>query len=278
MDDASEVLAPGQHGEIAVRSRFLSPGYWRQPELTAAKFIADAADPSLRTYHTGDLGYLEPDGCLVHLGRKDFQVKVRGFRVETGEVETALRGLEGVKDAAVIAAPDGAGETRLIAYVVRREHAPLGPPALSRLLRDRIPHFMIPAAFVFLEALPLTSNGKIDRRALSDPPDARPQIDTEYVAPRNPLEATLAKIWAEALQLSTVGIHDDFVELGGHSLAAARILTTTQKMLHVEVSLRNLLDAGTVAALADILAGPSDTEIRGAQRPALLRDEEVDEI
>jgi acyl-coenzyme A synthetase/AMP-(fatty) acid ligase/acyl carrier protein len=279
LDDEGNPLPPNEVGEIAIKSPFLAPGYWRQPELTKAKFLADGTGGDARTYLTGDLGYLKPDGCLIHLGRKDFLVKVRGFRVETGEVESALRGLDKVKDAAVIASLDSNAETQLTAYVVPKDQFLLTPTALRRLLREKLPDYMIPQIFVLVNALPLTANGKIDRKALPDPGNARPQIETDYMAPRTEMEKRLAQIWAEALDLSTVGVEDDFVELGGHSLLATRIIGKVHEAFGVEVSMRAFLDAASVAGLATLVSALCDSRDKiKIRNPAAAGDEEISEI
>jgi acyl carrier protein len=279
LDDEGNPLPPNEVGEIAIKSPFLAPGYWRQPDLTKAKFLADPTGGDARTYLTGDLGYLKPDGCLIHMGRRDFLVKVRGFRVETGEVESALRGLDKVKDAVVIGTSDDNGETQLTAYVVPNDQSLLTPTALRRLLREKLPDYMIPQTFVLLNALPLTANGKIDRKALPDPGNARPQIETDYVAPRTEMEKRLAQIWAEVLDLSTVGVEDEFVELGGHSLLATRILGKVHEAFGVEVSMRAFLDAATVAGLALVVSAlrQSRDKIK-VRNPAPAGDEEISEI
>jgi amino acid adenylation domain-containing protein len=276
LDDEGNPLPPNEVGEIAIKSPFLAPGYWRQPELTKAKFLADGTGGDARTYLTGDLGYLKPDGCLIHLGRKDFLVKVRGFRVETGEVESALRGLDKVKDVAVIASLDTNAETQLTAYVVPKDQFLLTPTALRRLLREKLPDYMIPQIFVLVNALPLTANGKIDRKALPDPGNARPQIETDYVAPRTEMEKRLAQIWAEVLDLSTVGVEDDFVELGGHSLLATRIIGKVHEAFGVEVSMRAFLDAATVVGLAALVT--SSIKSTAEPRTRVVAIEETGEL
>src|SRR4029079_13972114 len=156
-------------GEIFVRSRYLSPGYWGQPELTAASFAPDPVEERVRVYRTGDLGMMRPDGCLVYLGRKDFQVKVRGHRVEIAEIEAALLNLKEVKKAAVVAREDRRGDTRLVGYVVAAFDPAPSPGELRRQLRAVLPEYMVPSTFVLLDELPVTPSGKMDRRALPAP-------------------------------------------------------------------------------------------------------------
>ena len=169
LDEMGREAQPGQVGEIAVRSAYLAQGYWRRPELTAERFLADPAGGEQRTYLTGDLGRLREDGCLEHLGRADRQVKVRGFRIEPAEIEAALRNLDAIADAAVVARPDAGGNARLIAYVMPAGLASVDAIALRRGLREVLPESMIPAAFVALDKLPLTPTGKVDRDALPLP-------------------------------------------------------------------------------------------------------------
>lgn len=250
LDDAGREVGPGEVGEIAVRGPYLSPGYWRRPDLTAAAYVADPAGGSSRLYRSGDVGRFTSDGCLVHLGRKDFQVRIRGQRVEVTEIEMALLDLEGVREAAVVAREDAAGEARLVAYLVpERDGAPT-VSALRRALRARLPDAMMPAQFVLLDALPLTATSKLDRKALPPPGYARPELETAYQAPSTPLERALARIWAELLELDEVGIHDPFLELGGHSLLATRLLTRVREEFQVEVPLPRLFASPTVAGLA----------------------------
>ena len=279
IDEDGKEMPPGQAGEIAVRSRYLAVGYWDNAKLTEEKFISAPRSDGERIYLTGDMGRLATNGCLYHAGRKDFLVKVRGFRVETGEVESALRGLDKVKDVAVLASLDSNAETQLTGYVVPKDQSLLTPTALRQLLREKLPDYMIPQTFVLLNALPLTANGKVDRKALPDPGNARPQIETDYVAPRTDMEKRLAQIWAEALGLSTVGVEDDFVELGGHSLLATRIIGKVHEAFGIEVSIRAFLDAATVAGLAKLAStlGKSRNEIQ-IRNPAAAGDEEISEI
>lgn len=255
LGESGQELPRGAEGEIAVRSRYLSPGYWRRPDLTAEKFFTDPRDPRLRVYRTGDLGRLEPEGCLVHLGRRDFQVKIRGHRVEIGEVEAALRQLDGVRDAAVILREDHPGEPRLIAYLVPAGAAPPGVSALRRGLADSLPAAMIPSVFVPLSALPLTPSLKLDRRALAalPAPAGRPDLDIPWAAPRTPLEERVAESWTAVLGVEEVGIHDPFAELGGTSLAATRILSRLRDALALEPPLPDFMAAGTVAEQAALL-------------------------
>jgi len=253
VDDNGDAVAADQAGEISVKSRYLAAGYWGNAELTQAKFKSDPSSGDERTYLTGDLGRMNADGCLVHLGRKDFLAKIRGFRVEVGEVESALLALGYIREATVVARSDRQNEKGLLAYIVPAAQSAVRLTSLRGALREKLPEYMIPESIVILSAMPLTTNGKIDRGALPDPDRSRPPLDNPFTLPATPVEETLAKIWSEALNITAVGVHDDFFDLGGHSLPAMRIISKVKDTLGVELSMRNLLDAATVAGLAEII-------------------------
>jgi surfactin family lipopeptide synthetase C len=192
--------------------------------------------------------------ALLHMGRKDFQVKVRGHRVELAEIEMALLDLDDVKQAAVILRGDHAGDQHLVAYVVPAEEPAPAIPELRRALAARLPDYMLPSAFVMLQAMPLTPNGKLDRRALPAADPIGPLLACAFVAPRTPIEDALAGIWAEVLGVERVGVHDPFLELGGNSLLATQIASRVRDTFHVEVPLRTLLEATTVADMSVVIA------------------------
>ena len=251
LDTAGRPAAPGEAGEMVLRSRYLALGYWRRPEQSREAFLPDPDGGDRRLYRTGDLGVVDTDGCLTHLGRQDAQVKIRGHRIELAEVELTLLELPGVREAAGTARDDAAGGPQLVAYVVP---GPGGPPAAAALragLAARLPDYMLPAAFVTLAALPLTDTGKVDRLALPPPGRGRPLAEPR-VPPRTPVEHALAAVWAEALALDVdaIGIHDDFLALGGDSILAARVLAQVQGLLHAELSPEAFFGAGTIADLA----------------------------
>jgi amino acid adenylation domain-containing protein len=269
-DDGKEV-GTQKVGEIGIKSRYLSPGYWRNPELTSAAFLSGPDHGNERVYRTGDLGLMLEDGCVVHMGRKDFQVKVRGHRIEVVEVETALLGLDNIKEAIVMVRETQSGDPRLVAYLVATQAPASKPSALRDELAKKLPDYMIPSAFVFLDALPLLPNGKLDRRALPAPAAARPDLETFFVAPGSPTEILLGQIWAETLGLERVGVHDNFFELGGHSLLATQVISRLRDAFRFELPLRMLFEHPTIASLAeqiDVLswAGKRDEgSIRGGQ-------------
>jgi acyl carrier protein len=198
---------------------------------------------------------MRADGCLFHLGRQDWQVKVRGHRVDLAEVERALLAHPEIAQAVVTARAGADDDTRLVAYVVTRAEPGPSVSALRRFLAEQLPSHMMPAAFVTLDALPLTANNKVDRQGLPAPSRERPRLASPFAAPRSPIESELARIWAEVLALDAVGAHDNFLELGGDSLRATRIVTEVQEALRVELLPRSLLlDSPTVADMALVIA------------------------
>ena len=253
LDDSGRKLGFGQVGEIAIKSPYLSPGYWRKPQLTLAKFLPDPKGGDQKIHLTGDLGRMAPDGCLFHLGRKDFQVKVRGYRVEVSEIEMALLEHAAIKEVAVASREVQSGDRRLVAYFVPTGQPAAGVREVRNFLKDRLPDYMIPSAFVMLRALPLTPSGKVDRLALPEPGKSRPELETPFVAPKTPVEEELARIWAEVLSLDQVGIHDNFFDLGGHSLAATRVVSQVIKQFQLELPLQSLFQSPTVAEMAAVI-------------------------
>ncbi|HEX2078035.1 MAG TPA: AMP-binding protein, partial [Longimicrobium sp.] len=235
----------GVPGELLIGGAGVARGYLGRAGLTAERFVPDpfGGEPGARLYRTGDRARWRADGTLEYLGRLDFQVKVRGFRIELGEIEAVLRQHESVADCVVMARAE-AGEQRLVAYVVGGVEA----DELREHLRRSLPEYMVPAAFVFLDALPLTPNGKLDRKALPAPELA--SAEDRYVAPRTPVEEVLAGIWAEVLGLERVDVMESFFELGGHSLLATRVVSRVRKRFGVELPLRALFEGPTVAELA----------------------------
>ena len=253
VDDAGNQIA-GDEGEIAVKTRYVSPGYWGRPDLTDAVFLPGPAGGEERIYRTGDLGRMLPDGCLLHLGRKDFFVKIRGYRIDIDEIEAALRECPSIKEAVVVARNNNSGDERLVAYLVPTVQPGPKVGELRRFLNEKLPDYMIPHDFVTLEAIPLTDTRKVDRKALPDPGTSRPELTTPYVAPRTPIEKELAKIWAEGLSTDEVGIHDDFFDLGGHSLSATRIIARVIATFKLQLPVRALFDSPTVAAMSVVIS------------------------
>jgi amino acid adenylation domain-containing protein len=252
VDDAGKQIA-GDEGEIAVKTRYVSPGYWGRPDLTDAVFLPGPAGGEERIYRTGDLGRMLPDGSLLHLGRKDFFVKIRGYRIDIDEIEAALRECPSIKEAVVVARNNNPGDERLVAYLVPTVQPGPKVGELRRFLNEKLPDYMIPHDFVTLEAIPLTDTRKVDRKALPDPGTSRPELTTPYVAPRTPIEKELAKIWAEVLSTDEVGIHDNFFDLGGHSLAASRIISRILKTFELDLPIKALFDSPTVGDMASVI-------------------------
>ncbi|MET0397710.1 MAG: amino acid adenylation domain-containing protein [Longimicrobiaceae bacterium] len=269
LDAALDAVAAGGTGEVFLAGEGLARDYLGRPELTAEKFLPDpfSGEPGARMYRVGDLGRLLPDGELEYLGRVDHQVKVRGFRVEPGEIEAALESHPAVREAAVVARGDGAGGTLLAAYFVPAGAAP-APAELRAHLREWLPEYMVPAAFVALEALPRTPSGKTDRRALPEPDPAHSAEGAAYAPPRTATEETVAAIWAEVLGVGRVGIHEHFFDLGGHSLRAAQIVARLRGAFRVELPMGALFDAPTVAELAALVDAAG---AEGDEAPPLVR-------
>jgi amino acid adenylation domain-containing protein len=250
LDEAGKEVGIDAVGQIAVKSRYLSLGYWRRPDLTAARFLPDPNGSDERIYLTGDLGRMHADGCLVHLGREDFQVKIRGHRVEVSEIETALLDHPGIKEAVVIALEYPRGEKHLAAYLVASQKPTPSTSELRDSLAVKLPDYMLPAVFVFLDALPLTPTGKVDRLALPMPDRHRGDLGETLVMPRTAVEEVVTGMWAEVLGLERIGVHDGFFDLGGHSLLATQMMSQINRIFQVELPLRRFFEAPTVAELA----------------------------
>jgi len=261
-------------GEIVVKSRYLSNGYWNNEDLTAAKFKHDPNDPEMAIYYSGDLGVMLPDGCLIHKGRKDSRIKVRGYAVEPEEVEKSLKQYGAIHDAIVVAKENNLLEDVLVAYVTMRAGTSLKTAEVRSFLRGKLPDYMIPSAFVVLEAMPLTPSGKIDRQALPDPESFRPDLGTPYVQPRTLVEGDLANIWADVLALAQVGVHDNFLDLGGHSLAASRMIARVIQTYQLEIPIKALFDAPTVAEMASLITQNQANPASEAELEHMLREVE----
>jgi amino acid adenylation domain-containing protein len=258
LDENGSEVPVGEVGEICVRSRFISTGYWNDSERTRATFQPDSSDERFRMYHTGDLGTRAENGCLTHVGRVDFQVKIRGFRIDVSEIEVALRAMDGLQDAVVVGREDSLGEKRLVAYFVPSTSSVITATQMRRHLANVIPEYMIPSAFVHMDAIPQTPNGKTDRLRLPVPSHQRPELDVVYTPPSTDTEKALARIWSEVLVIDDVGIHDNLFELGADSLLASKIAVRVLRDLKVQVSLRMLLDGPTIAQLAAAINAKAD--------------------
>ncbi|CUS36977.1 putative Multi-domain non-ribosomal peptide synthetase [Candidatus Nitrospira nitrosa] len=253
LDERLDQLPVGIPGELYLGGAGLARGYLGRPDLTAQRFVPHpfASQPGSRLYKTGDLARILPDGTVEFLGRTDFQIKLRGYRIELGEIEARLTEHPGIQQAVVTARASQAGEKYLAAYIVARDSA--GEPAGWReFLKECLPDYMIPTALLCLPALPLNQNGKVDRALLPEP-EAYLASNRRYVAPRNPSEEMLTGIWATILKRDRIGIHDDFFDLGGHSLLATQVMARVRSVFRVELPLRTLFEATTVAQLAEAI-------------------------
>ncbi|HYG80435.1 MAG TPA: condensation domain-containing protein, partial [Pyrinomonadaceae bacterium] len=261
LDAGMRPVPEGVCGEFYVGGAGLARGYLGRPRLTAQRFVPDpfSGKAGGRLYRTGDVGRMLRGGGLEYVGRADNQVKIRGFRIELGEVEAALSSHPGVRECAVVAREEAGGGRRLVAYVAGRGEAGVGE--LRSHLKGRLPEYMVPQAFVVLDALPLTENGKVDRRALPEP-EGRVADVGRYVAPRTAAEELVAGVWAEVLGVGRVGVEENFFELGGHSLLATQVASRVRDVFGVEVPLRAIFERPTVAGLAEAV------EARGASAGA----------
>jgi non-ribosomal peptide synthetase component F len=248
LDDCGTAVGFNEIGEIAIRSRYLSPGYWKRPDADRAAFSADSR--GYRIYRTGDLGRMLPDGCVLSLERKDFQVKIRGHRVELAEAEAVLLEHPLIKEGVIVAREDQLGDMRLVAYVTSSGKPGPNVSELRDFLKAKLPDHMIPSTFVLLDALPHTPNNKIDRNALPEPAQSRPKLQVPFVPPGSPTEQTLVQIWADVLKLDQVGVDDNFFDLGGNSLLASQVISRVIKTFTVELPMALLFNSPTVAEMA----------------------------
>jgi len=262
LDRGLQPVPVGVAGELCVGGDGVGRGYLKDPIRTSAVFLPDpfSSAPGARMYRTGDLARYLPNGDIEFLGRLDHQVKVRGFRIELGEIETTLGAHPLVREAVVLAREVN-GDKRLVAYVVLREPLTQGTAELRGYLKQRLPEYMVPLAFVVLETLPLNANGKLDRNALPAPETLTPQQGS-LVAPRTPVEQLVAGLWGEVLGVRHVGVHDDFFSLGGHSLLATQLVSRIRSSLGVELPLRTLFEVPTLEGLAALIEDARRTEPR----------------
>jgi amino acid adenylation domain-containing protein len=285
LDPHGQPVPTGAVGELFIGGAGVGRGYLERPALTAERFLPDpfSGRPGARLYRSGDLGRFRPDGEIDFRGRVDHQVKVRGFRIELGEIEAALARHPAVQECVAVAREDGSGHRRLVAYAASAAQPAPSPDVLRSFLAERLPGYLVPAAFVVLPALPRSPNGKVDRRALPPPPVARPALSGAYASPRNGAEEQLAAIWARVLRIDRVGIEDNFFDLGGDSLRAVQLASEVSAATGVELPVKAVLTHPTVAAEAEVVA-----ELRARARsrvappagraaPAAQEGAEVDE-
>jgi amino acid adenylation domain-containing protein len=256
----------GVRGEIHVGGDCLSRGYWNRPEATVERFIRNPfGGTSTCIYKTGDLGRFLPDGAVEYLGRADNQVKIRGFRIELGEIESVLRSHPSVREAVVAVQGE---QQKLVAYVVAADGREALSAELRHFVRSKLPEYMVPSTYITLEALPVLPSGKVNRNALPAAELVRPFSERTYVAPRNEIEETLAKIWGEVLKLDQIGIEDNFFELGGHSLLAVQVISRIRRVFDVEVSIMAIFEQLVITGLAEEVAKAKAAGVR-ARRPIL---------
>jgi amino acid adenylation domain-containing protein len=287
LDRHDRPLPVGVPGELYIGGVQLARGYLNRPGLTAERFITH---PELgRLYRTGDVGCWLADGALEYLGRTDHQVKLRGCRIELGEVEAALAQHPGVREAVAAAREDAPGDQRLVAYLVPGAAAGVSAEELRAFLRGKLPEQAVPSAFVVLDSLPLSPNGKVDRKALPAPERARPELEEAYVAPQGPVEEEVARVWAEVLGVERVGAQDNFFVLGGHSLLATQVLSHLRQAFPVNIPLHRLFEEPTVANLARAITEGQGKSSRGRLGDVVeeeqllsqldeLSDEEIDSL
>jgi amino acid adenylation domain-containing protein len=274
LDAHLQAVPEGVVGELYIGGAGLARGYLNQPDLTAATFIPNpfSNKPGARLYKTGDLARYLQDGNIEFLGRMDHQVKIRGFRVELREIECTLEGHPGVQQAVVLAREGGgevSGEKRLVGYIVLRQPMAVVYSELRAFLSGKLPEYMVPAAFVFLDALPLTPNGKTDLKALPAPDGIRPHLIEGFVAPRTQAEQTLAAIWTSVLGIDQVGIRDNFFDLGGHSLLAVRLFAGIEKAFNKRPPLASLFQQATIEHLARVISDDNPTKTKPASLVAI---------
>jgi acyl carrier protein len=267
LDAHLQPVPVGVPGEIHIGGDGLARGYLNRPQLTTERFISGPFGNGKLLYKTGDLARYLPDGSIECLGRNDFQIKLRGHRIDLGEIESVLRAYPNVCEAVVALREDERGQKRLVAYLQRSAHPSPDAGLLQQFLKTKLPDYMMPSAFVVLDKFPLTPNGKINRKALPAPASNRVDSKHPFTPPRTPTEETLAKIWRELLRQPEIGIDDNFFEIGGHSLLAMQLMARARNEFQTEISLRNIFEAPTIAELAVILDRKKDQPAVPALQP-----------
>jgi len=262
----NQLCGIGESGQIVLRTPFRSLGYINATQKNRSQFVKNhfRNDEQDLLYYTGDKGRYRPDGSLEILGRLDRQVKIRGVRIELREIETLLSLYPAVREVVVMAREDQPGDQRLVAYVVSHQEQVTTTDELRRFLKDKLPNYMMPSAFVILEALPLTNNGKVDRLALPIPEQLRQEPEVTFVAPRNELESTMTQIWSQVLGIQPIGVRDNFFDLGGHSLLAVRLFAQIEKEFGTKIPLASLFTSGTVEALVQLICQEQELVNQGS--------------
>jgi len=273
LDDALQPVPIGVVGELHLGGVGLATGYLHRPALTAERFIPNpfGSEPGDRLYKTGDLATYRADGALLYAGRRDHQVKLRGLRVELGEIEATLRQHASVREVVVVARDDHRGGRKLVAYVATHAGQSATPGELRSSVKANLPDYMAPATFVFLEELPQTPNGKVDRLALPDPSRQRNDLDDRYAAPQTATEQAAARIWSSVLGVDTVGLYDNFFDLGGYSLQLVEVLAAIEQQLGVRVNPAYVQTQtlGQLAAVCDEMIAKGETR---DPKPSLSRN------
>jgi hypothetical protein len=259
---------------LHIGGKGVARGYVNCPELTAERFIPNPFQnkPGARLYKTGDLARYLQDGNIELLGRIDHQAKVRGFRIEPGEVEAELNRHPAVRQVAVLVREDVPGNKRLVAYVVVKPTPPSSAAEFRDLLKTRLPNYLVPSSFVMLDALPVTPNGKLDRRALPAPEENRPALQPSFVEPRTAVEQALAIIWGQVLRMERVGVRDNFFDLGGHSLLATQVASRIREAFQREFPLRALFEKPTIEELAKMISDASTDRRTDTELSRILSD------
>ena len=277
LDRHLQPVPVGVAGELHIGGHCLARGYLNHPELSAEKFIADpfGNEPGARLYKTGDLGRYLPDGNIEFLGRSDDQVKIRGFRVEPGESEAALAAHPGVRQTVVLVREDEPDEKRLVAYVVPQHEAAPSPSDLRAYLKGKLPDYMVPSAFVFIDSIPLSPHGKVDRQALPEPDRNSTDLAEDYVGPRNAVEDIIAAAWSEILRVKPIGVYDNFFDLGGHSLKATQVISRLRKAFQSEIPLRLIFESPTIAELAAVIDSKTTEELTSNKLNRVLKEVEA---
>jgi amino acid adenylation domain-containing protein len=277
LEDLLRPLPIGVAGNLHIGGAGLARGYVGCPDLTAEKFIPDpfSDEPGARLYKTGDLARYLPNGNIEFLGRSDDQVKIRGFRIELGEIERTLEQHPAVRQAIVLVREDELGEKRLVAYVAAEAEVRPTANELHDFLKDKLPQHMVPAVFVMLEAFPLTANGKVDRRALPAPDGGRAELGEAFVACRTSTEELLAEIWGQVLGVNQIGVYDNFFRLGGHSLLATQVVSRVREAFQLEIPLRRLFEAPTIAGLAETIEACRGAQLQAPPIVPIPRDGEL---
>jgi len=254
LDRNLQPVPVGIPGELFIAGDGLARGYLNNAELTSQRFLVDEfSSEGGRMYKTGDLAKYLPDGNIEFLGRTDHQIKIRGFRVELGEIEVVLGQHEAVEQAVVIAQKQPNGENQLIAYVVLKAQHTADKNNLRKFLKERLPAYMVPPAILTLPALPLSSNGKVDRNALPLPETGSQEREETFVAPRDAREQQLAQVWSEVLRVNPISIHDNFFDLGGHSLLIMQVLSRLRERFGFQMTVREVFERPTIAEIAELL-------------------------